>query len=364
MTEPTEAPTIVQKYVLVFDFCSSTSILEDLIRSENQQRWRDLLIEVKKFLFAERGVKGFEIYKFIGDGWILLFDPDFAALDLFLFMRRLCERYNELFNALVRPNLASYIRTFGITFGLDRGSLSRFVMDRDVEYIGRFINVAARLQAAIKAEDDNPGGKVLMPRHLFANVKPHIAGEYRTRQVIVQLSNVSGAEKYRGVLLTLTDAALMNSEPELRWHDPPGKLENTSMQVRTDALVDCTFEIEFKIDDRDSGNPKDWFGVRLRGRGTDIFDGCLVYVRKNGALDVRSIHGQRIVEAEIPEAVRKEEFVKMKISVIDDYISVWINDDPIIAPTTVPLTRSGNVYLHAFGTKVTIKSASLFEEMI
>ena len=79
MTEPAEAPTIVQKYVLVFDFCSSTSILEDLIRSENQQSWRDLLIGIKKFLFAERDAHRIEIYKFIGDGWILLFDPDFQV---------------------------------------------------------------------------------------------------------------------------------------------------------------------------------------------------------------------------------------------------------------------------------------------
>jgi len=172
----------------------------------------------------------------------LLFDTDFPAVELFSFMRRLCEKYNELFNMLVRPNLASYIRILGVTFGLDKGSLSRFVMDGDVECIGRFINVAARLQGAIKAEDDNPGGKVLMPRHLYENVKQTIVDEYRTRQVIVQLSNVSGAEKYRGVLLTLTDAGVMRSQPELRWDDPPGKLENTSMQVRTEPLVDCTLQ--------------------------------------------------------------------------------------------------------------------------
>ncbi|HEX7330406.1 MAG TPA: hypothetical protein VF290_02845 [Pyrinomonadaceae bacterium] len=365
MTNLTNAPTIVQKYVLVFDFCSSTSILEDLIRSENQQYWQELLMEVKNFLTKEEERGKFTIYKFIGDGWILLFDANFPPRDLFLFMRSLCERYNELFNAMVRPNLASHIHTLGITFGLDRGSLSRFDMDGQVEYIGRFINVAARLQGAIKSEDDNPGGKVLMPKHLYASVKQDISQEFETRRVVVRLSNVAGAEKYRGVLLTVTDVSNARPEPELRWEDPPNVLDKTTMLVRTPALVDSTFVIEFHIDD-DYGHDRNWFGVRLRGRGaaSDIFDGCLVYLRSNGNLDVRTINQQRIVEAEIPQAIRKSDFVKMRISLIDDNISVWINEDLVIPPTSVPVIRSGNVYLHAWGCKVTITSAHLFEEMI
>ena len=105
MTEQTDAPPLIQKYVLVFDFCSSTSILEDLIRSENQQYWQALLMEVKNFLKREEDRGKFQIYKFIGDGWILLFDANFPPRELFLFMRNLCEKYNELFNAMVRSNL-------------------------------------------------------------------------------------------------------------------------------------------------------------------------------------------------------------------------------------------------------------------
>ena len=63
MTEQTDAPPLIQKYVLVFDFCSSTSILEDLIRSENQQYWQALLMEVKNFLKREEDRGKFQIYK-------------------------------------------------------------------------------------------------------------------------------------------------------------------------------------------------------------------------------------------------------------------------------------------------------------
>jgi hypothetical protein len=50
MTTPDEALQKVQKIVIFFDFCSSTTILEDLLKSENQQCWRNLLIELKDFL--------------------------------------------------------------------------------------------------------------------------------------------------------------------------------------------------------------------------------------------------------------------------------------------------------------------------
>jgi hypothetical protein len=64
MTRPGDELTMVDKYVLVFDFCSSTSIIEDLIRTESQKRWRDLLTETKRFLIKEReAAHGFEIYK-------------------------------------------------------------------------------------------------------------------------------------------------------------------------------------------------------------------------------------------------------------------------------------------------------------
>src|ERR1043166_10254774 len=96
-----------------------------------------------------------------------------------------------------------------------------------------------------------------MPRHVYANVKQDLGDDYRTRPVVVQLSNVSGAERYRGVLLTLT-GSLVSSEPELRWERPPDRLQNTSLQLKTRPLVDCTLEIEFNIEDKESGNAKDW----------------------------------------------------------------------------------------------------------
>ena len=47
----------------------------------------------------------FEMYKFLGDGWVLLFDTDVEGEKLMRFLRRLCERYNHLYKNRVDHHL-------------------------------------------------------------------------------------------------------------------------------------------------------------------------------------------------------------------------------------------------------------------
>jgi hypothetical protein len=95
VTRPDDDVQKEKRYVLVFDICASTTILEDLVRSENEKRWRDLLIDIKNFLRVEQTQHDFEIYKFIGDGWILLFDSHFPLPQLFDLMKRLRDAYGR-----------------------------------------------------------------------------------------------------------------------------------------------------------------------------------------------------------------------------------------------------------------------------
>lgn len=203
MTDPVDELSTKQKYVLFFDFCSSTLIIEDLIRTESQERWRNLLIGIKKFLVEEREIHGFEIYKFIGDGWILLFDKDFSPSILFSLLKRLCDKYDKAFNKHIRGILSTDIDTIGITFGLDRGSLIKIVMDGRREYIGRPLNVAARLQGSIKDNDSSPQGKVLMSNIVYDYVKQDIRNEYLIYKVRRKLGNISGGERYQAKKLML-----------------------------------------------------------------------------------------------------------------------------------------------------------------
>src|SRR3954468_19347157 len=93
MRDPSGTEAIVQKYVLVFDFCSSTSILENL-KDYEPDAWWNLLVEVEHFLTEEQTRHKFNIYKFIGDGWILVFDIDYSVNNLFGFMVKLHQTYD------------------------------------------------------------------------------------------------------------------------------------------------------------------------------------------------------------------------------------------------------------------------------
>jgi class 3 adenylate cyclase len=196
VTEEKDIPKVSQKIVLFFDLCSSTTILEALLRHEREKRWRDLLIALKNFLREEKLKQHFEIYKFIGDGWILLFDPDCSADALFEFLKNLCKKYDALYMTKVAGVLASDVGNVGITFGLEKGSLMRVIMNSQTEYIGRALNVAARLQAAIKDKDSKPQGKVLMSNNVYEDFKNSLSGKFQIFNVKRNLRNISDGENY------------------------------------------------------------------------------------------------------------------------------------------------------------------------
>jgi class 3 adenylate cyclase len=196
MTQPEDEAKTSRKIVLFFDFCSSTSILEDLLRTENQVQWRNILIHIKEYLQAQRETVGFEIYKFIGDGWVLLIDEDADPLVLMMFLRKLCKTYQKRFKQRIQPLLSSSIPVVGITFGLDKGTIVRVHMNDTKEYIGRPLNVAARLQGAIKDNDSEPQGKVLMSNNVYAAMKKKLAQEFRVQRAKRDLRNISGGKGY------------------------------------------------------------------------------------------------------------------------------------------------------------------------
>lgn len=52
----------------------------------------------------------------------------------------------------------------GLTFGADKGQMIRLFMSNQREYIGRPLNIAARLQAAVKdPAGSNPSGAIAFP---------------------------------------------------------------------------------------------------------------------------------------------------------------------------------------------------------
>jgi len=198
VTSESEETDVVKKIIVFFDICSSTSILEDLVRTENQKLWRDLLIELKDYLRKKRSLLRFEVYKFLGDGWILLFDPRSDGLEIFEFLEALSEKFLSLYRQHVSSVLTVRIPVVGVTFGMDIGSCIRFVMNQQREYTGRPLNVAGRLQGAIGQHDSKPQNKILLSNNLYATFKDkrEIQHKYRVWRVTRELKNISGGEDY------------------------------------------------------------------------------------------------------------------------------------------------------------------------
>ncbi len=166
MAREEDLPEIERKIVVTFDICSSTLIIEDLHKTENTIKWRNFLIWMKKYLRTKSNEYDFIIYKFTGDGWILLFDFDSSGEDLVNILQGLCRQFKMRYGRKVEDYLETPPSLSGLTFGIDRGSLIviGFVMNEQMEYVGRALNVACRLQGSIKDKDKSPQYKAIITK--------------------------------------------------------------------------------------------------------------------------------------------------------------------------------------------------------
>ena len=193
VTDPAATPKIARKLVVIFDIAHSTSILEDLIRTENVDAWQKVLGLLKRFLWSEK-VGRRQMYKFLGDGWILLFDDgELEGGRVIELLEKISAKYQELFNTHVASVLSNMLSPIGLTFGIDEGSLVEIVMNNQREYVGRAINVAARLQGATKSMSEPAPGLLLISNNAFARLKLDLRHDI----VECDLANVAGGEKYR-----------------------------------------------------------------------------------------------------------------------------------------------------------------------
>jgi class 3 adenylate cyclase len=185
------------KVIVFFDICSSSKLVENLLITNNQRLWRNLLIGLKEFLHREEVKLGFEIYKFLGDGWILLFPEGSIRGEKFLrFCRRLCVEYERLFFAGVYRVLSTSDYILGLTFGVESGMLIEMEMTERQESFGQSMNVAARLQGAVKEGDRHPQGKMLISRNAFAKMGLFENARYAGELVTLTLRNINNGADY------------------------------------------------------------------------------------------------------------------------------------------------------------------------
>jgi GGDEF domain-containing protein len=137
-----------KKSILVFDICSSTLFVEDLKKRDMTDKYKQLIKDITDFLDENSSIYEFIIYKFLGDGFILIFPEEIEVDKILLFIINLTDRCERLLDIFIHKHIqTSEIPRVGITIGLDRGELIEIKLNKEqIEYIGRSINVACRLQ--------------------------------------------------------------------------------------------------------------------------------------------------------------------------------------------------------------------------
>ena len=166
------------RIVVVLGICSSTRVLEKLHAQGELGRLADFLAAVMKFLRARARRDGFEVYKFVGDAWILLFPGKASAASVLGLAAGFCH--------FVRQQSLSV----EVTIGMASGKLVRLPVRGDHEYIGRAINLAVRLQGASLAY------QALLSSELRKRFLPYLEEHFQWTDVKRDLKGIRGGAGY------------------------------------------------------------------------------------------------------------------------------------------------------------------------
>ena len=182
--------------VVAFDICSSSDIIEELTLVGALQRLEDFLTNLKKYLASAQKSVVFDPYKFTGDGWILLFPEATDGKALFKFLQDLCTFFQKEFRRQVLRYLGTPPSITGLTFGIDMGPLVSMKVYGQWEYIGRALNVACRLQSAIKDKDSSPAYKALVSNGVFNDYLSSATKNVTVFKVRRKLRNIRGGADF------------------------------------------------------------------------------------------------------------------------------------------------------------------------
>lgn len=183
--------------VVAFDMCSSSNVLEELTLCGDLHRYNQLLRSVKEYLAKAQDDVLFDPYKFTGDGWILLFPKGTNGERLFRFLMALCRFFEKEFANQVLRHLGTPPALTGLTFGIEKGPLIATTIYGQREYFGRALNVACRLQSAIKDNDKAPAYKALVSNAAYHEYLSCAASRVKVWKVFRRLRNISGGGKFR-----------------------------------------------------------------------------------------------------------------------------------------------------------------------
>ncbi len=159
-------------YVIVFDLCSSSNILEAIQKKDKLRVWRKFWKKTYNYLFKISASQSkCIIYKFVGDGFILLYRPRYKK-KIISFCEKIKNYMNKEINLIIKDYLRDYSGRTGITIGIDKGKLIKMMLHGKAEYMGKPINVASRLQSLLKLPEN--ANKILVTKNLQSEIKDQL----------------------------------------------------------------------------------------------------------------------------------------------------------------------------------------------
>ena len=187
-----------EKLVVVFDICSSSNIIEDLTLTDNLNSFNLLLNSMDSFIRNNESTQKYTCYKYLGDGWILLFQTSAMGEDILNFLNRLCKFFKIKFDRIIKNHLDHFPKITGLTFGMEKGKLVFTRLNNKTEWFGRAINIACRLQGAIKDNDSSPQYKALMSNQVYHEYFKNVETikKYNPLKATRNLRNIKGEENY------------------------------------------------------------------------------------------------------------------------------------------------------------------------
>lgn len=159
-----------RKYVVVYDICSSSSMLENLTTNERAHQYENLITDVtKEFEYDLRALSP-EQYKFLGDGSIYFFPEGSATDELIDELCTFVFQADAIIGRFIRKRIDIALRRSGLTVGVAVGNIHMTnVYGTSVEYFGRPINLACRLQNSLT--DPEQSNKIIVQKEVFQSLK-------------------------------------------------------------------------------------------------------------------------------------------------------------------------------------------------
>ena len=156
------------------------------------------ITNINKLLEIGRSRRSYDIYKFIGDGWIILFEDTVKITKIIDTLVSFKEIFLINYYKYIEPLLEIDIGYIGITAGIDIGELFVIELGTQIEYVGRALNIASRLQNVISTGEGDPSNKILISNKCFSLIEGYkLKDSFRYEDKKRKLKNIVDDQEFR-----------------------------------------------------------------------------------------------------------------------------------------------------------------------